>query len=79
MHSTGPWHAEHKVVFDWNDKVICRAETRTLFDESEEREAAANARLIAKAPEIIELLEEVRRAIPMAQDLGERIDRVIRS
>jgi hypothetical protein len=76
-HTPGPWqvgeHHGKPAVFDSFPAVVCIA---GFVDEHTRDEADANARLIAKAPEMRDLLNEAWIALPESKhnaDLNARI------
>lgn len=72
-HTPGPWLLR--------DQTHIYSERLDLLAVAQHgQQAAANARLIASAPELLEALQAVRRACPMLGDgLGEQVDAAIAS
>jgi len=84
-HTPGPWRAfEHSwcdtsIVADGFDHGICSLDINHATEESQEADAAlmaANARLIAAAPDLLESLHEIRALAH--DDIADPDDRAVR-
>lgn len=83
-HTPGPWHhtgREFNDVRDSDDELVAVAlHLRVGQPERSVQEAEANARLIAAAPDLLEMLVEAANFIQpynVGQELLERIDAAI--
>ncbi|KKK88412.1 hypothetical protein LCGC14_2743400, partial [marine sediment metagenome] len=70
-HTPGPWRAEdHGEVQDYRGRMVTIRDRRNIhvatvdgLDASVRGQELANARLIAAAPELLKVLEDVRRIV----------------
>ena len=69
-HTPGPWEFSDTHVYVLNDEfdeVICRVDGKEDFRVTgDPKRAAANAQLLAAAPEMLAALEEVSQLLPCA-------------
>ena len=81
-HTEGPW--DYTWGTHWTirkrDSIKALAEVGSvgyMRDEDREEEEEANARLIAKSPDMVELLCEVLFSQTLAEDLEDRIEKCV--
>lgn len=78
-HTPGPWSVNAKIFTDGDYHVCSMADGERTLPLRDEREA--NARLIAAAPDLLDLMRELRDVLdisdPYRPELAKRVDAVI--